>query len=197
MTFVLDDPVTRIFRAVERILAEIPASEEPRADNPDVRARDLTTAAGFRAAGISGTMALPPGPLGFVTILPDLVAIWRLQAQLVSDIASVFGKNGKLTEEAMLYCLFRHAAAQAIRDLIVRVGDRAVVRRAPLILQRVLRAIGVETTQRLAGRGIARLLPLVGAVAVAGYAYYDTTQVGHTAVEFFSQNIEVENYRDS
>lgn len=35
-----------------------------------------------------------PGPLGLLTILPDMYAIWRVQAQLVADIAAVYGKTG-------------------------------------------------------------------------------------------------------
>jgi hypothetical protein len=38
-------------------------------------------------------MALPPGPLGLATVIPDLLAIWKLQQQLVADIAAVFGKG--------------------------------------------------------------------------------------------------------
>jgi hypothetical protein len=34
-------------------------------------------------------------------------------------------------------------------------------------------------------------LPAIGALAVAGYAYYDTEQVGHTAIEFFSKDMEL------
>jgi len=32
-----------------------------------------------------------------MTILPDLFGIWRIQAQLVADIAAVYGKTGFLT----------------------------------------------------------------------------------------------------
>jgi len=58
--------------------------------------------------------------------LPDLYAIWRVQAQLVSDIAAVYSKTVFLTKETMLFSLFRHAAAQAVRDLIVRTGERVL-----------------------------------------------------------------------
>jgi hypothetical protein len=147
--------------------------------------------AAMKAAGISGVLSLPPGPVGLVTILPDLYAIWRIQAQLVADVAATFGKTGMLNRDTMLYCLFRHAAAQALRDIVTRVGERFVVRRTSLrLLQKILRAIGIQTTQRLLGRGIARLVPLIGALGVAGYAYYDTGRVGKTAIEFFSSQID-------
>lgn len=119
-----------------------------------------------------------------------MYAIWRIQAQLVSDIAAVYGKTAHLTQEAMLYCLFRHVAAQAVRDLIVRAGERVLIRRATLrVLQAALRRIGIVTTQRLIGRGLSRWLPFIGAAGVAAYAYYDTRQVGRTAIDLFSRDI--------
>jgi hypothetical protein len=181
---VKDDLVDRLFESIKTIIAEIPASHEREVNHPELRGRELTKAASLKAATISGTLALPPGPLGIITILPDLVGIWRLQTKLVSDIAALFGMKASLTQETMLYCLFRHAAAQVIRDLVSRVGERIVVQRVSLRL--IERRIGIEMTHRIAGRSIVRFLPLIGALGVAGYAYYDTAQVGQTAIDFFS-----------
>jgi hypothetical protein len=140
---------------------------------------------------ISGSLALPPGPLGLITILPDLYAIWRVQAHLVADIAAVYSKTVFLTEETMLFSLFRHAAAQAVRDLIVRAGERVLVERPTLrTLQRISAKIGAKTTQRILGRGASRWVPIVGALGVAGYAYYDTRAVGQTAMDLFSKDID-------
>ena len=36
------------------------------------------------------------------------------------------------------------------------------------------------------GKGLTRWLPVIGVVGVAGYAYYDTAQVGSTALDMFS-----------
>jgi hypothetical protein len=33
-------------------------------------------------------------------------------------------------------------------------------------------------------------MPAIGALAVAGYAYYDTVLVGQTALEFFSKELD-------
>ena len=43
-------------------------------------------------------------------------------------------------------------------------------------------AVGISVTQRVAGTAASRWLPVVGAAAVAGYAYFDTLQVAKTAV---------------
>jgi len=182
----------KLFRILFRVIHEIPTSTEKETIEARARSRKLISEASFKAAAISGALALPSGPLGWLTILPDLAAIWRLQAQMVADIGAVFGKQGKLTEESMIYCLFRHAAAQVVRDLVTRMGERVVVRHTSLrMAENVLEGIGIRIVHRVARGGLWRLLPAVGALAVAGYAYYDTEQVGQTAIEFFSKDVEL------
>ena len=76
--------------------------------------------------------------------------VWRLQCQMVADVAATFGKHAKLSKEAMIFCLFRHGAAYLVQDLIVRVGERILVRRVGLkFLQQILEKIGIKITQRL------------------------------------------------
>src|SRR4029450_6487754 len=93
----------------------------------------------------------------------------------------------------MLYCLFRHMFADGLRDVVVRAGQRVLVRRASLRLIKSLAAkIGMKITQRATGKVIARWLPVVGAVSVGAYAAYDTAKVAEAAVELFSQEVVVE-----
>jgi len=95
------------------LVGSIPMSGDNAAADPRTRARALVSSAALKSAAISGSLALPPGPLGLITILPDLYAIWRIQAQLVADIAAVYGKTVFLTRETMLFCLFKPVAVQA------------------------------------------------------------------------------------
>ena len=186
-----EDPLRSIMKSLERLLSEIPETQEALSRTPDERAREIARHAAIKAAMVSGGLALPPGPFGFLTILPDLYAIWKLQAQMVADIAGAYGKKGYLNREQMLYCLFRHAAAQAVRDIAIRVGERILIRRTALRSgQRALQRIGVRITQRIAGKAIARWLPIVGALGVGAYAYYDTGQVADTAIDLFRREIE-------
>jgi hypothetical protein len=111
----------------------------------------------------------------------------------VADIAAAHGKSSFLTAGSMLYCLFKHGAAQAVRDLAVRVGERFLIRRVSLrMIQAVLKKVWVRITQRLASKAIARWLPIVGAIGIGAYAYYDTAQVGKTAVGLFGQKLDIE-----
>jgi hypothetical protein len=188
---------SELFRKVSEKLLElvgsIPMSGEHAAAAPRTRARALVMKSALKSAAISGSLALPPGPVGLITILPDLFAIWRIQAKLVADIAAVYSKTGFLTTETMLFCLFKHAAAQAVRDLVVRTGERVLIERPTWrTLQRISAKIGAKTTQRILGRGASRWVPIVGALGVAGYAYYDTRAVGQTAIDVFSQDLEID-----
>ncbi len=182
--------VNNIVDAVEGIVARVPATRESKVEAPAAAARTLARKAATRAAALSGALALPPGVLGLMTVLPDLVAIWRIQAQMVSDISGLYGKQMQLTRTHMLYCLFRHAASQLARDVAVRAGERLVIRQLSSgALRSVLASIGISVTQRIAGTAASRWLPIVGAAAVAGYAYFDTLQVAKTAVRMLEGTI--------
>jgi hypothetical protein len=125
-----------------------------------------------------------------LTVLPDLVTVWKIQAQMVADIAGAYGQTALLSPEQMLYCLFRQTAGQAVRDLVVRLGDRLAIRQVPRrVLRRALRQVGLTMAQRLASRTASRWLPVVGALGVAAYVYRDTRRVGHTAIELFSREV--------
>jgi hypothetical protein len=179
---------TLIARTILKLVTAIPATTEiSTGASGRARAEELVRAAAGKAAAVSGAMALPAGPLGLAFMIPDLLAVWRLQAQLVADVAGAFGRSGSVTREHMLYCLFRHASAQLCRGLVDQVGERLSIRRAPLRLLRALaHKLGMRLGKRWMAKGLARWLPVVGALGVAGYAYYDTSRVGRTSIELFA-----------
>jgi len=173
----------RVVDALENAVSGVPPSRQHAVEAPARAARALARKAAAKAATLSGALALPPGALGMLTVLPDLLAIWRIQAQLVSDIAGLYGKDMQLTRSHMVYCLFRHAATQFTRDVAVRTGQRLMFRQlSGGALRSVLSSVGMSVTQRVAGTTASRWVPMVGAAAVAGYAYYDTLQVAKTAI---------------
>ncbi|WP_374682678.1 hypothetical protein [Accumulibacter sp.] len=183
---------TRIAEAILDFVGQAPLSSELPAANPELRARALAATAARRAALTTSGLSLPPGPLGWLTLLPELRSLWQLQTQLVADIAACHGKTAELGREEMIYCLFRHTDAQAVRDLVAQIGQRFVVQRAsrPQV-QAVVLKIGMHIAQRLIGKGISRWIPVFGALGAGAYAYYDTSLVSDTAIEFFAGVIDV------
>lgn len=194
----MDQPSSSIFPDASRVtevllglLSRIPSSQETPQSLPEARAREVAKAAAVRAAAISGALALPPGPMGLATVLPDLLAIWRLQQGMVADIAAVYGKSASLRREAMIYCLFKHGGAALVRDLVSRVGERFVIQQTTVVfIQQVLQKVGVQVTQKMIGKTVSRWVPLIGAVGVSAYAYYDTHQVAATAIELFASDLD-------
>jgi hypothetical protein len=188
-----DDPSRSVTQAIVDLLARVPHTREHEGVDPAERAQQLAQSAARRASVTAGTLALPVGPIGWLTILPELVAIWRIQAQMVADIAGAYGKHASLTREHMLYCMFRYAAAQAVRDLVVRMGQRVLVRRLPIgAVEGIAARLATRITRRVVGEGISRWLPLIGAMGVGAYAWYDTKRVAEAAIGIFESEIVVE-----
>jgi hypothetical protein len=159
---------------IERVIADVPPPRSHEVDDPDRAAEALARGAAQRAAVVSGSLALPPGPLGMLR-------------QMVADIFGLYGRSADLTRTHMLYCLFRHAASQVLRDVAVRAGQRFVLQQLSSgALRTVLSSVGVAVTKRIAGAAATRWVPIAGAAAVASYAYWDTLQVAKTARKLLS-----------
>ena len=172
--------------AVLQFAGAIPASTASVSATPREAASARIHAAARQTALAAGSLALPVGPLGWLTIFPEMMAIWKIQSYMVADIAAIYGKTATLTQQHMLYCLFRHSASQAVRDLAVRVGDRLLVRQVSLqVMQTIAHQIGLQVSQKMLAKSLSRWLPLVGAIGVGAYAYYDTSEVGATAISLF------------
>ncbi|MEN9435398.1 MAG: hypothetical protein RIR09_53 [Pseudomonadota bacterium] len=180
--------------AILEMVLSVPTSHERARTQPEDHAYKVARSASRTASVISGSLSLPPGLLGWVTVVPELVSVWRVQAQMVSDIAAIYGKHQTLGREQMLYCLFKHVSAQLFRDVVVRVGERVIVHEASMqFLQTAAKKVGVIVTRSLIRKGAARFVPLLGAVTVGAYAYYDTMQVAKTAIDLFAHNVVIDN----
>jgi hypothetical protein len=185
------DVSQRVTKSILDIVGSIPETTEPPNPSPHDRARSIASSAALRASVASGTLALPVGPAGLLLVLPELITVWRIQAQMVADIAGAFGKTGALSKQQMIYCLFKATAAQAVRDLVVRAGQRYVVQHTSFtVLQAVVAKVGIKLSKKALAKSVSRALPVIGALGVAGYAYYDTAQVAKTAIELFEKDIE-------
>lgn len=180
----------------------VPESKEPgKAKRPYERSKEITQKACAKAAAVSGGLALPVGPLGMLTVLPDLVLVWRIQAQMVADIAAAFGHKKLLTEQDLMTCLFSHVAGTALREYeraipiehddksgqsILDLIDHFTRSGSRDLAVRVSKQIGQAVIERVAKRAASRIVPLAGAAIVSAYAALDTKEVARTAVEMFS-----------
>jgi len=182
----------KIGDAILDLITTVPVTDEVESASPLDKAHSIRRVASAKAMATAGSLALPPGPWGRLTILPELRAVWRIQAQMVADIAAVYGKTASLSREQIAYCLFRHTAAHAVREVVAQVGERFLVQRSSVrVLQTIARQVGIDVSQRSLSRVVSRWLPIIGAAGVGMYAYFDTSKVGRTAIEFFGAQIEL------
>jgi hypothetical protein len=182
-----------IHQLLEDLATHIPVSDELLNANPEKRAREIVRAAGLKAGAMSAGMALPPGPLGMLTVIPDLLKVWQIQQQMVADVAACFGKSAQLSRQMMLYCMFRHGAAMLMRDVVARVGERVIVKPVTLrVIQQILGRLGVHVTQKAVSKTLSRWLPMIGPVLIGGYSLADTRAVGKTAIDTFRREIKIE-----
>ena len=180
----------RVTEALLELISSVPKSNEHESSTPEAKAGTLARAAARTSAGISGGAALVPGPLGLLTLLPDMLGVLRVQAQMVADIAAVYGKTATLTKEQMVYCLFKHTASQLLRDVVMRSGQRFLVRPVSLrMMQGMVAKISINVGQRTIGKTVARYAPVIGAIGVGGYAYFDTSSVAKAAIDLFSKEV--------
>lgn len=182
-----------VSQALHALVSQIPVTAEPAHDDPTRRASELAKNAAMKAAAVSGSFSLPFGPMGLATVIPDLLAVWRIQQQLVADIAATYGKSAVLTKETMVFCLFKHGGTALLQRFFTRSGDDVVVQRiANRTLQQLLEKIAIRVTQRLAAKSVSRWLPILGALGAGAYAYYDTTHVATNAIELFSKGVRLD-----
>lgn len=142
---------------------------------------------------VSVTLAFAPGPVGMLTIIPDLKKVWDIQQQMVADIAACYGKSAQLNQQMMVYCLFRHGAAMLTRDILIRVGERLILKEGSLrVIQKILQRVTIQLTQKTISKSISRWVPIISPIVTGGYSFLDTRSVGNTAIETFSREIEIE-----
>ena len=176
----------RISSILVDLVTDIPESLYTPSQDSDERVKRLIWNAAGKAATVSATLSVPAGVTGVLTSIPDIAAVWRIQAQLVSDIAATYGKFALLSREAMIWCLFRHSAAQLVRDVVVRTGSRIIVQKLSVAaIETLLKKIGIKVSTRFIGKVAMHAIPAIGALGNGAYTLYDTYEVGKTAKSYF------------
>jgi uncharacterized protein (DUF697 family) len=178
--------VRRSPQALLELATSVPDTNEDATSAPRARAQAIAQAAGLKTAAITAVMSLPPGPIGWLTIPVELACVWRIQAQMVADIAGAYGRTAALSQPVILQCLFERIVPQVARDLTVNLGQRVLTQRCVLrAIESLACHVGVGIGRRTVGRSVTRVLPVAGAAVAAYYASSDTRQVGRAAIALF------------
>jgi hypothetical protein len=184
----------RISEVLKDIVSYVPQSQETVSDAPSVRVQTLADNAVIKAALVSAGMAVVPGPMGILTIIPALIKIWQIQRQMVADIAACYGKTAFLSPEMMLYCLFRHGSATIFKETVIQIGGRLLIRETSLrVIQQLIQRVSINVTQRVISQFVSRWLPIAGSAAIGAFTFWDTKRIAKTAIATFEKDIDIDH----
>lgn len=187
------DGLVELFAGLEDYRSPYAPTIQP----PDNLIQELVQNASFKSGLISATCSLPPGPLGILSILPELLFVYRIQGHLILDIAALYGKEVQVTKELLLYCLFKHGGAHVFRKIIEESSLKILIRPTTVrVFQTMLEKLGLMISKSILRKQFARWIPIGGAVVTGTFAYYDTKRVGKTAMDLFSKEIHAEEIRE-
>lgn len=152
----------------------------------------MITAASRKAFAISTAAALPPGPLGLFTILPELMAVTKIQINLIHGIAAYYGKKGQVNTTLILLVFANEAGLAVGRRIVTHVGAKILVRVLGEQSARPLaRSIAARIGARLTQKALGRWIPLLLAPVFGLFSKRMTERIGAEAIKLFSQDIEL------
>lgn len=179
----------------ERILENVLNTLGP---NPDEIKVDGTSQKMIRKASraaflISTGAGIPTGPIGLATIVPEVVALIKLQIDLIFKVAKFHQQEAKVNKTIILTVLGVAMGVVLKHALINKVGTRIIVKSLSAEgAKRITREIGEKFATGLLKRGVGRWIPLMLAPVFGYLSLSMTRKVGREAESLFSHELEVD-----
>lgn len=161
----------------------VPAGGEADIDRWIRTACTQAGAAGF-VTNIGGVLTLP------VALPVNFVGTAAVQMRLIAKIAAARGYDLQSDEVKtfVFACLLGNAAADALKDVGLRIGMRIGQQLGPAVLQRLNRTVLSRLLARLGAMGavnLTKVVPLLGGVIGGGVDAASTRVVGRMAKRVF------------
>jgi len=158
----------------------------------------LISNAAWQAFAISTISSIPPGPVGMLTILPEVIAVTRLQVQLIFKIARYYEKE-TLVNRTIVALILGNAAGIATGRLLLKMPEgKIIIRRvAELGLQNFVARLGAKIMGRVIARIPGRWIPFLLSPVFGMMSKTATEKIGWEAVAIFSHDLEFEEEKAS
>jgi hypothetical protein len=148
---------------------------------------EMIDEAARKAFKISTALGLIPGPIGFVSIIPEVVALTKLQINLIYRIARHYNRRETVDEEIILLILANVMGVAGGEALIRKAGAALVIKSANTRAVRALaRRIGTRIIDRAAEKAIGRWIPLLTAPLFGYFSRSLTRRIGMEANRLLS-----------
>ncbi len=152
---------------------------------------NMISGASWKAFAVSTAASIPPGPVGMLTILPEVIAVTRIQLGLIGKIAKYYEKEKELNGTVIALILGNAAGIATGRELLKCVDNKIIIQRmSTLALQNFAARIGAKILGRIVARMPARWIPLVTAPLFGMMSKTATARVGWEVVALFSQGFK-------
>ena len=179
----------------ERVLENILDTLGPNPDDIEVDGtpQKMIRKASRAAFLISTGAGIPTGPIGLATIIPEGVALIKLQINLIFKVATFYEQEAKVNKTTILTVLGVAMGVVLKHALINKVGTRIIVKSLSAEgTKRITRGIGEKFATGLLKRGVGRWIPLMLAPVFGYFSLSMTRKVGREAESLFSHELEVD-----
>jgi hypothetical protein len=175
-----------------RILEAFTEPVKPTVIDPDPQSlKTYVQRTALKTASVSAALAIPGGVAGFVSMIPEIASIWRMQAQMVGSIAHSYGYEKTHAREQMIWCIFKQFGYSVVSKYVFQRGGVFVVKQMnSQAFQSAITAIGVKMIKHQGGKAATRIIPVAGSLASGALSYRDTHRVGKNALRLYSSGIE-------
>ncbi len=154
--------------------------------------RHITRKTAVKCASLAGASYLIPGKVSYALILPELLLIYRLQAQMIVDIAALYGKDNPMDKTLLFYCLFQGSSSNLFKHLIKDTGKRIIVRPVSIkMIEALILQLSKKIFKKSFSGSFSIFLPFVGLAVSGTLNYLYTTRIGEIASQVFSKEIFV------
>lgn len=165
--------------------------------NVDIEGKDpesMKSAACKKAFTLTTIASLPPGPLGIISIIPELIGLTKLQVNLVYSIAEYYHKEHQVNATILLMVFGNEAGIKFGSEIAGKQGSKYIVKALTSeTVKKIAEKIGVKITARAATKAVVKFIPFVTAPILGYFSSGMTKKIGEYAINFFSQYVEIMN----
>lgn len=155
---------------------------------PHLGPHALIQRAGRQAFALSSLCSLPPGPFAFATLIPEAIALTRLQLVLVYHLADLYQARASVNQDFLLELFARQAGLSLGRTGMKVVGRKTIENNLQDQLLGTLAAkVGAALLRKMAGRGIGRLFSFAAAPWSGWQARQATLRLGGDCVQMLQE----------
>ncbi len=163
--------------------------------------KELINHATWKTSTVAFIANLVPGPIGYAVIIPEILAVTKIQLNLIDAIARHYGKSAENYNTAVVY-IFANALGlklgkKYLKKTATKLGTKLVVRIVRNeTLKKLAQKIGLRLSARIAAGLVKIGVPFLLAPVFTIVTYKLTKKIGKEADSFFSNEITYEDAKE-